>query len=257
MGLFDLFKKTNPKPSDEKYIECTLCSDPQEVYAVGKREPEIENFDNLSGLEFENWCAKLLRNNGFVNVEITRASGDQGVDILAQKDDIKYAIQCKCYSYDLGNTPIQEVHAGKCMYNCHVAVVMTNRHFTSGAKELAKATGVLLWDREKLLQMMTCQHDGETNYTSNATNNTKSKIVAATKLDPKLLEAIELAIEAGKISTSLLQRKLEIGYGRAAKIIDMLEDLGVVGEANGATPRKILITATDYVEMFKLNDDIN
>ena len=45
----------------------------------------------------------------------------------------KYAIQCKCYSSDLGNSPVQEVHAGKSMYNCHVGVVMTNRHFTSGS----------------------------------------------------------------------------------------------------------------------------
>jgi hypothetical protein len=114
----------------------------------------LNNFDDLDGTEFENWCAILLENNGFIDVRITKTSGDQGVDILAQKDDIKYAIQCKCYSGNLGNSPVQEVHAGKSLYNCHVGVVMTNRNFTSGAKELAKATGVLLWDREKLLQMM-------------------------------------------------------------------------------------------------------
>ena len=66
--------------------------------------------------------------------------------------------------------------------------------------------------------------------------------------DPKLWEAIELAIDAGKISTSLLQRRLEIGYGRAAKIIDRLEERGFVGPADGNKPRKILVTHQDIAE---------
>ncbi len=72
--------------------------------------------------------------------------------------------------------------------------------------------------------------------------------------DPKLYEAVELAIEAGKISTSLLQRKLEIGYGRAAKIIDRMEELGYVGPADGNKPRKILVTAQDLAEK-QINDN--
>lgn len=72
--------------------------------------------------------------------------------------------------------------------------------------------------------------------------------------DPKLMEAIELAIETGKISTSLLQRKLEVGYGRAAKIIDQMEELGWVGPADGNKPRKILVTAQDLAEK-KINDN--
>ena len=66
--------------------------------------------------------------------------------------------------------------------------------------------------------------------------------------DPKLWEAIDLAIDAGKISTSLLQRRLEIGYGRAAKIIDRLEEMGFVGPADGNKPRKILVTHSDVQE---------
>ena len=113
----------------------------------------MEEVDDMDGREFEEWCADLLIRNGFINVKGTPASGDQGVDITAQKDDVKYAFQCKCYTSDLGNTPVQEVFAGKCMYDCHVGVVMSNRHFTSGAKVLAEKTGVLLWDRDKLASM--------------------------------------------------------------------------------------------------------
>lgn len=106
--------------------------------------------DNMEGHEFESWCAELLRSNGFSDVQVTRGSGDQGVDILAKKDGIKYAIQCKCYCKDLGNRPVQEVNAGKAIYHCQIGVVMTNRYFTQGAKDAAEATGILLWDRDKL-----------------------------------------------------------------------------------------------------------
>ena len=108
----------------------------------------------MEGHEFEHWCADLLKKNGFSNVEVTVGSGDQGVDVLARKDGIRYAIQCKCYSKDLGNKPVQEVNTGKTIYHCQIGVVMTNRYFTKGAKDAADATGVLLWDRNKLKQMM-------------------------------------------------------------------------------------------------------
>lgn len=115
---------------------------------------ELARADQLDGHDFEYWCADLLRDCGYRNVEVTRASGDQGVDVLAEKDGITYAIQCKCYSHDLGNGPVQEVFAGKSLYHRHVGVVMTNRDFTASAREAADATGVLLWGREKLLDML-------------------------------------------------------------------------------------------------------
>lgn len=104
--------------------------------------------DCMEGHAFEFWCADILRKNGFIDVEVTRGSGDQGVDILAKKAGIKYAIQCKCYATDLGNKPVQEVNTGKTIYHCHVGAVMTNRYFTEGAKQAADATGVLLWNRD-------------------------------------------------------------------------------------------------------------
>lgn len=114
----------------------------------------LGTIDTMDGHEFEHWCADLLRKNGFSNVEVTPASGDHGVDVLAEKDGVNYAIQCKCYSNDLGNTPVQEVYAGKEMYRCQVGVVMTNRYFTTGAKQLAEQTRVLLWDRDKLQSLI-------------------------------------------------------------------------------------------------------
>lgn len=117
-------------------------------------DSELEKIDDMDGHTFEHWCADLLKKAGFQDVEVTQGSGDQGVDILALKDGIKYAIQCKCYSSDLGNKPVQEVNTGKTIYRCQIGAVMTNRYFTAGGKEAAEATGVLLWDRDKLESML-------------------------------------------------------------------------------------------------------
>lgn len=114
---------------------------------------------STSGVYFENIACHLLEANGFENIRNTPASGDYGIDILAEKDGISYAIQCKCYSNKIGNKAVQEAFSGKQFYNCMVAVVLTNSHFTKSAIETAKATNVLLWDREKLIQMIDIIND--------------------------------------------------------------------------------------------------
>lgn len=112
------------------------------------------DFDNMSGHEFEHFCADILKKSNFINVEVTQGSGDHGIDILAEKDDVTYAIQCKCYSKDIGNAAVQQAYTGKRIYKKDVAVVMTNRYFTPQAKEEAETTGVKLWDRDKLLSLI-------------------------------------------------------------------------------------------------------
>ncbi|MBQ5800628.1 MAG: DNA translocase FtsK, partial [Clostridia bacterium] len=66
--------------------------------------------------------------------------------------------------------------------------------------------------------------------------------------DPKFNEAVEVAFDANKISTSLLQRKLSIGFGRASKYIDAMCDMGIVSEPDGQKPREVLMTRSEYYE---------
>jgi len=118
-----------------------------------QREPATSDsidIDNMEGHDFEYFCADILRKNGFINVEVTQGSGDHGIDVLAEKDDITYAIQCKCYSSNIGNAAVQQAHTGKTLYHRDVAVVMTNQYFTQQAKEEAQTLRVKLWDRDKL-----------------------------------------------------------------------------------------------------------
>ncbi len=66
--------------------------------------------------------------------------------------------------------------------------------------------------------------------------------------DEKLEDAIRTVVEAGQASTSSLQRKLKLGYGRAARLIDIMEEMGIVGPSEGSKPRQVLMTREEYYE---------
>ncbi len=73
--------------------------------------------------------------------------------------------------------------------------------------------------------------------------------------DELLNEAIKAVVEAGQASTSLLQRKLKVGYARAARIVDQMEEMGVVGGYEGSKPRQVLISKERFYEMQMNNSD--
>lgn len=129
--------------------------------------------DLMDGKEFERFCAELLRVCGFTAIQLTQSTGDQGVDIIAKKEEIRYAFQCKCYKSPLGNSSIQEVFAGKEFYNCSVGVVMTNSVFTKGAIELAQKINVQLWDRNTIHHLITST-DSLKNYTEGSSSHSNS-----------------------------------------------------------------------------------
>lgn len=138
-----------------KYVSASMIAEKEKPADILKSESDkTEDFDNMEGHDFEYFCAELLKKNGFWDVAVTNGSGDQGVDIIAEKEGIKYGIQCKCYSSDIGNRAVQEVYAGKAFYKCHIGVVLTNRYFTNSAKKLAQSNGIILWDRDKLISLV-------------------------------------------------------------------------------------------------------
>ncbi len=73
--------------------------------------------------------------------------------------------------------------------------------------------------------------------------------------DPMLQNAIAVVVEAGQASTSLLQRKLKLGYARAARIIDEMSERGIIGPFEGAKPRQVLISKEQLMEMQARNDE--
>lgn len=97
-----------------------------------------------TGIEYEAQVANYLRKKGYRGVEVTKATGDYGVDITAYKNGKKYAVQCKRYSQPVGISAVQEVVAGKVHYNCEKAMVVTNNVFTAAAQKLAAENDVIL-----------------------------------------------------------------------------------------------------------------
>ena len=67
--------------------------------------------------------------------------------------------------------------------------------------------------------------------------------------DPMLKQAVEVVIDAGQASTSLLQRRCKLGYARAARIMDEMEEKGIIGPYEGAKPRAVLISRQQWLEM--------
>lgn len=119
-----------------------------------RKKCAIHSLDEIEGHEFEYYCAELLKRRGFIDVSVTKGSGDYGIDILAEKDGVTYAIQCKAYATPVGVKAVQEAYAGREFYDRMVGAVLTNQYFTKPAVEAAKKLKILLWDRGYLDSMI-------------------------------------------------------------------------------------------------------
>lgn len=115
---------------------------------------QIEEIDSMDGFEFEKYTKYLLEKNGYSSVQLTQKYGDQGIDVIAQKDNVKIGIQCKRWKKRVGNKAVQEVHAGIGYYSLDKGVVLTNSLFTNSAKELARKLSVDIWDRSDLITLI-------------------------------------------------------------------------------------------------------
>lgn len=130
-----------------KRLECYEETAPSVLNPSISTNPLVLSIDGMSGEQFENWCCQLLREKGYADVKTTQTSSDYGADIIAEKEGIRFAIQCKRHSEPVGIKAVQEAHGAKKHYNCDIAVVMTSSSFTNAARELANECRVKLWDR--------------------------------------------------------------------------------------------------------------
>jgi len=118
---------------------------------VASDKPQLQG---TVGYDYEEHCAEILRDAGW-ETRSTPRSGDQGVDIIAERDGISVAIQCKNYKQPVGNKAVQEVLAGKSYEHADLAAVVSPAPYTPAARELASATGVLLLHHQELSDLAT------------------------------------------------------------------------------------------------------
>ena len=115
------------------------------------RNPDMAVIDCMTGLEFERYIAGLLKNQGYTNVRLTEKY-DYGVDIIANKDGIRWGIQVKRYSSLVKADAVRQVVTALRSYNCDRAMVVTNSTFSHTANELARSNDCVLIDRNILLR---------------------------------------------------------------------------------------------------------
>ena len=101
----------------------------------------------IDPIEYERFVAYWLARNGFYRIQRTRATGDYGADIIAERTGYKYVIQCKYYSRPVGYHAVEEVLGALHYYKAHGALIVTNSTFTRQAKDGAQKTGVLLFEK--------------------------------------------------------------------------------------------------------------
>ncbi|MBE6456404.1 MAG: hypothetical protein E7008_00470 [Alphaproteobacteria bacterium] len=103
--------------------------------------------------QYERHIATNLKKLGF-EARTTKASGDQGADVLASKDGVSFAIQCKMYSKPVGNKAVQEANAGRDFYKKDYGVVISNAGFTKSARQAAHACGIILLNDNQLESLL-------------------------------------------------------------------------------------------------------
>ncbi len=121
-------------------------------------EKQLEKIDAMSGLDFEKFVANLLRKQRYKTNNV-KDSGDFGVDVIAEKSGIKYAIQVKRYKGSVSRAAISDAVTGKIHWKCDEAWVFTNSYFTSDAKTLAESTNCKLTDRDDLTNILYQQRE--------------------------------------------------------------------------------------------------
>ena len=102
------------------------------------------------GIAYERFCAARLREGGW-KARPTQASGDQGADIVAERDGLRLVVQCKRYGKPVGNSAVQEAAAAARYWSGDVAAVVSNAGFTPAARKLAAAADVVLLHHDDLV----------------------------------------------------------------------------------------------------------
>lgn len=105
--------------------------------------------DIATGRDYEHFCARLLSKNGW-DPCVTKASGDQGADIVADYDGLRVVFQCKFYTSPVGNKAVQEVVAARIHEQADLAVVISNTMYTKPAEVLAGTTGTILINHDDI-----------------------------------------------------------------------------------------------------------
>ncbi len=122
-------------------------------------------------------------------------------------------------------------------------------YLPAGSAKPLRVQGAYISEKEIEPAVAFIKRQAEPDYNSEIVEESRTKSSESLKSDELLDQAMELVVLGGVASASMLQRKLRVGYARAARLIDLLEDRGIVGGYEGSKPRAVLITPEELEEM--------
>lgn len=132
------------------------------IYQKNLSKANISQVDRMNGKQFEDFVSVILQNLGYLTT-VTQQSRDFGADIVVEKNGKKVVIQTKCYSSKVSLKAVQEVYSAMYKYHATECWVVTNNYFTKPAIELAKTNGVILIDRNELINLIVKSQSTQTN----------------------------------------------------------------------------------------------
>ena len=215
---------------------------------------ELNDLMMTSPKEVEDSICRIAQMGRAAGVHLVVATQRPSVDVITGtiKNNIPTRIAFKVSSQVDSRTILDTGGAEKLIGNGDMLFLPV------GATKPIRVQGCFVSDGEVNRVVSFLKKNGENHYNDefireteeNATREKNQNAVDGddTDVDPMLESAIETVVDAGLASTSLLQRRLRLGYSRAARIMDVMETMGIIGPADGSRPREVKMTRQQYQE---------
>jgi len=224
---------------------------------------ELSDLMMVSPKEVEDSICRLAQMARAAGIHLVIATQRPSVDVITGiiKANIPSRIALSVSSQIDSRTILDSVGAEKLLGNGDMLFNPV------GASKPTRVQGCFISDAEVERVVNHIKSQAQTTYNEETINEIEAKAAAAENAkkktvdddddsdwDPMLNDAIEVVVNAGGASTTMLQKKLKLGYARASRVMDQLEEKGIVGPSEGAKPRAVLITKQQWYEMQALAD---
>ena len=218
-----------------------------------KVEEQFNSIDYLDGWEFEKYIASLLEKIGYYNIKITSGSGDYGADIVAEKDGVKCAFQCKRFNNKVGPKVVGEVLRGMNRYKCQKGIIVTNNYFSVQAIKEAQISQIELWNRKTIIDILSRVSILQIQNENDNLQGTLNSIVLYNKLS-NLLKQIIIKKSKTENNEELIKNP-EINVNSSAKSELKIENQFKTSNLNDNNveiqdkkyPRKTKLEAIEYI----------
>ncbi len=153
LSALEKYEKEYEKIKSEHEAMLKKCIEDEERKKQHELQLKLEYWYSLSGVEFENEIAKLFRRGGY-KVQTTPVTGDNGIDLILDKEGEKIIVQCKAHKKPVGPAIVRELYGtlrSQIYDNYTIAHLVTISGATSGARSFAKDHDILIWDIRNIL----------------------------------------------------------------------------------------------------------